>query len=86
MNSKEVSIIVNSKSGTTIESALREMAMQSDFTSFIVPNNIGGRSSVLMPVTKKYPLFIINFVISLTGFLGLLRERKSGKTIRENRW
>lgn len=77
MNSEEVSIIVNSESGTTIESA---------FTSFIVPNNIGGRSSVLMPVTKKYPLFIINFVISWTGFLGLLRERKSGKTIRENRW
>ena len=82
MGSKEVAIIVISKSGTTTEpaiafrimleymekrygssaserivaitdkseGALREMAVRSGFTSFIIPNDIGGRYSVLTPV------------------------------------
>lgn len=82
MGSKEVAIIVISKSGTTTEpaiafrimleymenrygssaserivaitdkseGALREMAVRSGFTTFIIPNDIGGRYSVLTPV------------------------------------
>jgi len=82
MESKEVAIIVISKSGTTTEpaiafrimleymenrygsstserivaitdkseGALREMAVRSGFASFIIPDDIGGRYSVLTPV------------------------------------
>ena len=50
LKGRKFGVINISKSGTTTETALAFTANQEGYTSFIIPDNVGGRFSVLTPV------------------------------------